>query len=177
VNVVIESLLEQLFAGPGVVRAVCAFFLGVGGGSAVQYHYGSQLKIALDRSMTQPFVALIYGFIAFGLVSLAIVYAYTQLAQLNTGIGVIANILGIGGIVALVISLGTLTGGGFAVLGIGLSETLELTDPWVSLGFITGVAAIGWVVLPALIAAAVWGIPAAVGIGGSVRVWIHGPNR
>ncbi|ERG91093.1 MAG: hypothetical protein J07HQW1_01125 [Haloquadratum walsbyi J07HQW1] len=176
-TVVVESLFERLFAGPGVIRAGSAFLIGVGGGAVVQYHYGSRLETALDRSMTQPLVATVYGFIAFGLVSLAIVYAYIQLAQLNTGIGAIANILGIGGIVALVVCLGTLSGGGFAVLGIGLSETLEITDPWIALGFITGVAAAGWVVLPALLAAIVWGVLAAVGIGGSVRVWIHGPNQ
>ncbi|ERG96825.1 hypothetical protein [Haloquadratum walsbyi] len=174
---VIESIFEQLLAGPGILRTICAFFIGVGGGGAVQYQYGPRLEIALDRSMTQPLIASIYGFIAFGLVSLAIVYAYTQLAQLSTGIGSITNILAAGGIAALIISLGTLTGGGFAVLGTGLTETIEMTDPWISLGVITGVAAVGWTILPALLAAAVWGIPAAVGIGGSVRVWIHGPNQ
>lgn len=151
------------------VRALVAFLLSTLFGGIVLYRYGNRLPAAVETSMSNPLVSLVYGFVAYGLVAFFAGYAYSQVAQ----IGISSPLLGVGLTVVLGVLLAALGGVGFAVVGGWVAELVGLRDAWFGL-VSTGLAAAAAVlVLPVVLGALVWFAVAAIGLGGPVKRWIH----
>jgi len=161
--------LDSLVDAPPSIRALAAFLLSTLFGGVVLYRYGNRLPAAVEASMANPLVSLVYGFVAYGLVLFFAGYAYSQVAQ----IGVSSPIVGIGLYAVLGVLLAALGGVGFAVVGGWVAELAGLRDAWFGL-VSTGLAAAAAVlVLPFVVGALVWFALAAIGLGGPVRRWIH----
>ncbi|RLM53854.1 hypothetical protein DVK02_10505 [Halobellus sp. Atlit-31R] len=154
---------------PASIRAVVAFLASVVFGGIVIYRYGDRVAAAVDASTKSPLLSVLYGFIAYGLVSFVVAYAYLQLAGLGVGTSVATAV----GAVVLGSALLSLGGLGFVVVGSWLTNVLGLQEPWLGLVGVALVTAVAVLVLPLVAGVLVWFSVAAVGIGGPVRRWIH----
>jgi hypothetical protein len=149
--------------------AALAFLATVVFGGGVVYAAGGRVDRAVESSMTNPFVSVLYGVVAFGLVVFLVGYAYSQLARLGVGRNVFATLtVLLIGVLVLVLS-----GVGFAVVGVWLSDVAGTRDPWLGLVVVGGVGAVAFLLLPLAVAAVVWFAIAGVGVGGPTREWIH----
>ncbi|MDQ2056232.1 MULTISPECIES: hypothetical protein [Halobellus] len=158
-----------VFDAPAPTRAVGAFLASVVFGGLVIYRYGDRLTAAVEASTESPILSVLYGFIAYGLVSFLVVYAYSQLA----GFGVGVSLITVAGAVVLGGALLSLGGLGFVIVGSWLANAAGVQDPWIGLLGVALGASIAVLVLPVVFGALVWFGVAAVGIGGPVRRWIH----
>jgi len=165
----IQLGLGSIVDAPPAVRALAAFLLSTLFGGAVLYRYGNRLPAAVDTSMSNPLVSLVYGFVAYGLVAFFAGYAYSQIAR----IGVSSPIVGLVLTGVLGILLFALGGIGFAVVGGWVAEIAGLRDAWFGLVGTGLAAAAAVLVLPFVIGALVWFALAAIGLGGPVKRWIH----
>jgi hypothetical protein len=154
---------------PASVRAVVAFLLTLLFGGGVLYRYGGRIDEAVDASRGRPVVSVLYGLVAYALVSFVVVYAYSQLVRLGVGTTVLAVLAAVV-LVGFFLSLGGL---GFVVVAVWATETFGFRDPWVGLLGVGLVAAVALFVLPAEFGLLVWLAIAAVGVGGPTRRWIH----
>lgn len=166
----LQSLDPSVVLGePGPERATALFVLTVLCGGFVLYRYGGRMDDAVDASTAHPLYSLLYGFIGFVIGLTLAALAATQLIGYSGG-NTVASVAGVAivGVVA-----GTLGGAGFAVVGVWLSESLGVGDQWIGLVTVAAGMALPWAVLPVVAAAAIWIVPAAAGIGGTTRLWIH----
>lgn len=154
---------------PPTVRAAAAFFLTVLFGGAVIYRYGSRVDEYVDASMSNPLVSVLYGLMAYGMVVFFVGYVYSQLSALLAGTAALATVV----TVVLGVSVLSLGGLGFVVVGTWLAEVAGVRDPWVGLVGVGGVSALVWYLLPFVPAGLVWLAIAAAGVGGPTRRWIH----
>jgi hypothetical protein len=154
---------------PATVRAMVAFLASTFFGGFVLYRWGDRVSAAVEASASNLPLSAVYGVFAYGLLSFVVAYAYTQLASLGVGLAALTvaggAVLG-GGLLAL-------GGIGFAVAGSYLADMAALGDPWLGLVGVGLAAAVAVLVLPLLLGVAVWFGIAAVGIGGTVRQWVH----
>lgn len=153
----------------GLTRAVLSFFLTVFFGGAVIYRYGDRLDDAVDASIDNPLLSVVYGIIAYGGVVFLFGYAYSQLARVGVETGAIA-VVAIPAFGGLVLLLG---GAGFAVVGAWLASIADFRDPQTGLVAVSIAGGLGWLLLPDAFAVLTWLGIAAVGIGGPVRRWFH----
>lgn len=160
---------SALFGAPASVRAAAVFLLTVLFGGAVIYRYGNRLDDAVDASMANPLLSVVYGLIAYGLVVFFTVYAYSQVSRL----GVATTALTVLAAVVLGALLFTLGGLGFVVVGAWFTDALGMRDPWVGLVGVGLFGAVALFVLPTALGLLVWVAIAAVGVGGPTRRWMH----
>jgi len=163
----VDSTVLESVSGP--VRAVLAFGLVIVVGSGLLFRYTSFVDRSIDASMDQPLSSLLYGIIAFGIVVFLGLLIVIQGTQFGVAVGIISTV-GYGVAGALVVLLASL---GYVVLGAKLTDFLGPRQPWNGVVFGAAIGAAAWLVLPPLLAAAVWLLGAAVGIGGPTRRWLH----
>ncbi|MFD1514314.1 hypothetical protein [Halomarina rubra] len=154
---------------PATVLAVLAFVLVVSFGGGVIYFAGGRIDAAVDASMDNPLISVVYGVIAYGLVVFLVGYAYSQLARL----GVAANTFATLTLLVFGVLILSLSAFGFVVVGAWLTSVVGGRNPWVGLVAVGGLCALAWLVLPTVLAAVVWVAVAGVGVGGPTRRWIH----
>ncbi|MBX0324457.1 hypothetical protein EGH21_15615 [Halomicroarcula sp. F13] len=152
------------------VRAAASFLLTILFGGAVIYRGGGRLDGAVEASSERPLAAVVYGLMAFGIVTFFVVYAFSQLANLGIGTTVLTAL----GAVVFAVAFLSLGGLGFAVVGVWVTESFGGRDPWAGLVGVGAVSAVAWLVLPAVVSVAVWLAIAAIGLGGPARRWVHG---
>jgi hypothetical protein len=162
-----------LAEAPGTVWAAASFALVLVVGGLLLYRYGGFVERSVEASMDRPYVAVVYGLMAFGFVAFAGGYAASQLAQVGGAGGTLSMAaLGLAGLVAV-----GLAGLGFLVVGTLLTEVQGPRRPWHGLVLGAGISAVGWLLLPLLGGLAAWVLLAAFGIGGRTREWFHTPRR
>lgn len=157
------------FGAPRPLRAAAVFGLTVLFGGAVLYQYGGRLAAATAASRDHPLYAVLYGLVAYGLVAFFVGYGYTQLLQVGVGRTAITAFA----LVVFVVLVFSLGGLGYVVVGTWVTSAFGFRDPWVGLLGVSLVGSLGWLVLPPLPALLVWVGIAAVGAGGTVRMWMH----
>jgi len=154
---------------PPVVRAVGSFLLVGLCGGLVLARRESLVDRAVDDTMGNPAVAVVYGLGAYVFVLFVAFYTNNVLLGLGvtgTPLGSVAGLLIVGGV--------SLLGGlGYVVVGTLLTDLRGERRPWRGLLVGGALSAVGWLVLPALAAFAVWVLVAAVGVGGPTRTWFH----
>ena len=150
-------------------RAAVSFLSTVLFGGLVIYQYGGRLGPAVTASTDSPLLSALYGVIAYGGGVFLFGYAFSQLFQV--GVDTRLLVLVIGPLFALFVLV--LGGAGFVVVGAWLTSVLGTRSLWTGLVALGGLTAVGWLLLPALLAFVVWLAVAAVGIGGPVRRWLH----
>lgn len=149
-------------------RAAASFVLVTAFGAAALYWREDLVDRAIESSMERPLISVVYGTMAYILVTFLSGYAFSQVAQLGVG-GEVLPLLGVavGGSAIL-----SLAGLGYVVVGGRLTEVRGQRSPWLGLAVgaaISGVA----LALPGPLGIAVWIAIAAVGIGGPTRNYIH----
>jgi hypothetical protein len=154
---------------PAPVRAAVAVVLTVAVGGGVIYRYGGRIDLAVDASMARPLLSVVYGLIAFGLVTFFIVYAYSQVVRVGVGTTIVTLVAGVvlGGVLLGLASLG------FVVVGAWLAASLGMGDVWAGLVGMALVGGLVLLVLPPGVGLLVWLVIAAVGVGGPARRWVH----
>lgn len=152
-----------------VDRAAGSFVLVLLFGVGVLYRSQRFVEHSIDSSMARPHISLVYGLIGYGIVVSVGLYGITQLPT----VGVVTSMIATALAVVVVGCILALAGLGYTVVGSGLLELTGDRQPWNGLVLGATISAITWLALPALAAAVVWVIVAAVGIGGPVREWIH----
>ena len=163
----VDPTVLEAVSGP--VRAVIAFGLVTVVGAGLLFRYTSFVDRSIDASMDQPLSSLLYGIIAFGIVVFLGLLIVIQGSQFGVAVGVVATV-GYGVAGALVVLLASL---GYVVLGAKLTDFLGPRQPWNGVVFGAAIGAAAWLVLPPVLAAAVWLLGAAVGVGGPTRQWLH----
>ena len=78
-----------VFDAPAPTRAAGAFLASVVFGGLVIYRYGDRLAAAVEASTKSPLLSVLYGFIAYGLVTFLVVYAYSQFVGFGVGVSLI----------------------------------------------------------------------------------------
>jgi hypothetical protein len=151
------------------VRAAVSFAATVLFGGGIIYRYGHRLDDAVEASTAHPLQSVVYGVTAYGLGAFFALYAYSRLAVLGVGQGILSVLFAIT-LGVLVLSLGGL---GFVVVGLWTTEVVGVEDPWMGLVGVGGLSALAWFVFPFAVGVAVWVGIAAVGIGGPTRRWVH----
>lgn len=159
-------------AASGTVRAAASFALVLLFGAVLLHRYGGFVDRSVDASMDRPYVAVLYGVMAFGLVAFVGGYAVSQLARVGVGGTVVLVGAGAAGLVALV--LGAL---GFLVVGTLITDVRGGRRPWQGLVLGAALSAVGWLLLPLVGGVLAWLLLAAFGIGGPTRLWFHTPRR
>jgi hypothetical protein len=154
---------------PPTARAVVAFGLTILFGGAMFYREGRRVSLAVASSRERPLVSVLYGLIAFAIVSFFTAYLLSQLFRLGL------NVTLVGLIAALVVGgvLLTLGGLGFAVVGAWANDIFGLGDPWLGLVGVAAVSGLVWLALPFVLSILLWLGIAAVGIGGPTKHWLH----
>lgn len=153
----------------GAARAVGSLLSTVVFGGAVLYRYGGRLDGAVEASMRNPLLSVVYGSVAYGGVVFAFSYLYNQLGRIGVAAGSV-SLVAVPLFFLLILVLG---GVGFAVVGVWVTEALGTRDPWIGLVGVGGVSAAAWLLLPFAFGAGVWVAVAATGIGGPTRMWLH----
>lgn len=161
--------LRSLTDAPPAVRATAAFLLSTLFGGLVLYRYGNRLPAAVEVSMANPLVSLVYGFAAYGLLVFIAGYAYSQIAR----VGVAGRTVSLVGGAVIGVALFALGGVGFAVVGGWVADTAGLRDAWFGLVATGLFAAAAVFVFPFALGSLAWFAVAAVGLGGPVKRWIH----
>ncbi len=153
----------------GPIRGLASFVLVALVGSLFLLKSEDLVDRSTDATMARPWVAVLYGLMAFVFVLFATFYADYLLGQLGlsgTRFGMITLVILGGGILGLV-------GFGYTIVGAVLTDLEGRRRPWLGVGVGAGISAVGWVSLSGLPAIAVWVLVAAVGIGGPMRRWVH----
>lgn len=162
-----------LTEAPSVVWAVASFALVLLFGGVLLYRDEGFLERSVDASLERPWVAVIYGLMAFGFLLFAGGYASSQLARLGSTGGTLSMVaLGVAGVAALV-----LAALGYLVLGTLITDLQGSRRPWHGLVLGAGISAVGWLLLPLLWGLAAFVLLAAFGVGGPTRRWFHTPRR
>ena len=156
--------------GPGVVRAAGSFGLVLLLGAGLVYRYGGFLDRSVDAALERPRISVLYGLMAFGLVSFGGGYASSQLARL----GGTFSLVGAGAMALVALALASL---GFAVVGTLITDVQGRRRPWYGLVLGAGISSVGWLVLPPLGGLLAWILIASFGLGGPTRKWFHTPRR
>lgn len=160
------STLGQL---PVTYLAAGSFLLVLGFGTLVLWRSQRFVEHGIDTSMTQPHMSVLYGLIAYGLVLFG---GFLLLMQLSfVGVTNPSFRLVVFGLVA--IGILALAGPGYAIVGTKLLDMLSGRQPWNGLALGAVLSAISWLLLPLQLAALLWLLVAALGIGGPVREWMH----
>lgn len=153
----------------GPVRAAASLLLTVLFGGVVMLFDEPRVDRAIDASRADPFVSVVYGLMAFGLVTFFTAYGLSQLSRLGVGADVVflfgGAVLG-----ATALAFGGL---GFAVVGARLIQFFGAGDRWHGLVGVGAASAVAWLFLPLGLAFLVWLGIAAAGIGGATRQWVH----
>ena len=155
-------------AGP-LTRAIASFVLVVLFGAAVLFRRAEFVDGAVDDTLERPLVGVVYGLLAYVLVLFAALYVadvITRLGFAGTPFGYVALAILVGGV-------GLLAGVGSLVLGTVLTDLVAVRQPLQGLVLGAGLAAVGWLALPDLAAAAIWVLIPAIGLGGPMRKWVH----
>jgi hypothetical protein len=154
---------------PRPVLASASLLLTVLFGGGALYRYGGRIDGAADASMASPLVSVVYGVMAYGLVGFLTAYAFDQLLRLGGG-SVVATVL----TTVFALAVFSLSGLGFAVVGVWVARSVGGRDPWLGLIGVGVVGALAWLLLPFLFGLLVTLAIAAVGVGGPTRQWVHG---
>lgn len=161
--------LSMVTGAPPTVRAVAAFTLTILFGGAMYYQEGRRVSLAVASSRERPFVSVLYGLVAFAIVSFFTAYLLNQLFRLGLNVTLVALIAAL--IVGAVLL--TLGGLGFAVVGAWATDVFGLGDPWLGLVGVAALSALVWLALPIVLSLLLWLGIAAVGIGGPTKHWLH----
>ena len=161
-----------LLEASGALLAAASFVLVLLLGGGLLYRYGEFVDRSVDASMDRPYVAVLYGVMAFGLVVFVGGYAVSQLARVGLGGTGLVVVVGAAGLVGLV-----LAALGFLVLGILITDVRGRREPRHGLVLGAALSAVGWLLLPFVGGALVWLLLAAFGVGGPTRRWFHTPRR
>ncbi|MEF8775817.1 MAG: hypothetical protein V5A43_04845 [Haloarculaceae archaeon] len=154
---------------PGSVRAAVAFGLVVVVGAGILLRHTPFVDRAITTSMERPLTSFLYGVVAFGLVGFIGIFLVAQGAQLGIAAPTITTVgFGIAG--AVMVVLGSL---GYLVVGAKITDLTGERRPWNGVVFGAAIGAVVWLVLPVVVAVAVWVLGAAVGVGGPMREWLH----
>lgn len=154
---------------PGAVRALIMFFAVVAIGAILLSRRADLVDRSVERSTRRPLSCFAYGLIAFVL----IVFLGGILIIQSSQIGVATGMLAFVGI--CILAGGLLVVGSFGYLVSGSVLTGLTGDGRQTTGLViaAGLGAVGWLFLPPLVAAGVWLLGAATGIGGPMRSWLH----
>jgi hypothetical protein len=172
----VSPALGQVSVGPSTVGqlpatylAAGSFLLVLGFGTVVLWRSQRFVEHGIDTSMTQPHMSVVYGLIAYGLVLFG---GFLLLMQLSfVGVTDPSFRLVVFGLVA--VGILALAGPGYAIVGTKLLDMLSGRQPWNGLALGAVLSAISWLLLPLQLAALLWLLVAALGIGGPVREWLH----
>lgn len=153
----------------GVTIAVGSFLVILVVGAILVNYRERSVNTAVDRTLASSPLAVLYGFIGFGLVGIVGAYLLSQAAQVGLG----GPVLGVAAAIVVGGALVTLAGFGYLVVGTVLTGFEGARRPW--LGAVVGavLSSIPWLLLPPTIALAVWTLVAAVGAGSPTRHYIH----
>ena len=175
VRPVAPAQVDQIFgpvaadAIPPPYRATVAFGLVLAFGALALFRSQRFIEESVDLSMARPYVSVVYGLIAYGLIAFLGLLVLAQLSFVGVSHrSVVYLVAGFSAVGALL-----LAGVGYVVVGTRLVELVDDRQPWNGLVLGAVLSAVTWLVLPVAAAAAVWVVLAATGVGGRVRTWIH----
>lgn len=151
------------------VRVVGAFLLALLFGGLILYRSEGFVDRAVDASMENPLISVVYGLLAQGGIVFLGGYVWSQLARVES-VGSLAG--NAGGAVVLVASL-ALAGLGLAVVGAGITEAAGERQLWPGLAIGSALGAAAWLAPSLLVGAALWVFLVALGVGGPTRNWLH----
>ena len=153
-----------------IFRALASVVLVGSFGALVLVRRAVLVDRAVDDTMGNPTVAVVYGLGAYAFVLFAALYANNLVLQLgvaDTPLAAVAAVVIAGGVALL-------AGLGYVVVGTLLTDLYGVRRPWQGLLVGSALSAVGWLVLPVLPAFAVWVLLGAFGVGGPTRTWFHG---
>jgi hypothetical protein len=160
---------SALFGLSGPVLSALSFVSVLAVGVVLLRWRGPLVDRAVDRVVDGSPVAVVYGFMAFGLVAFAAGYLTTQVPTFAPAPGPVRTAGSLLSAVALV----ALAGFGYLVLGTYLTQLEGGRRPWPGVVVGAALSAVPWTVLPTLPALAVWVAVSAVGLGSPTRHWVH----
>lgn len=149
-----------------LVRVAGSFVLVLLFGGVLVSLAEEEVDHAVDISMASPLKSTAYGVVAQVVVVFFGFYAVSQLARIGGQAVDIAT-------VTVGVLLLSLAGFGFTVVGTWLTDLAGERRPWY--GAVVGAAVSGavWLIPSFAVAAIVWVLVAAVGIGGPTGEWLH----
>ena len=151
-----------------LVRAAVSFGGVLAVGAFLATRHEGFVDRSVDAVLARPWVSVLYGFVAYGLVVTLGAYAVSQLAALGGGPGVATGALAV---VAGVVLL--LSGLGFLVTGSLVTALWGPRRPWPGLVIAASAGTVALLALPLGVGMAAWTLLAAFGLGGPTRRWIH----
>jgi hypothetical protein len=154
---------------PATYLAAGSFVLVLAFGTLVLWRSQRFIEHGIDTSMAQPHMSVVYGLIAYGLVGFL---GFLILMQLSF-VGVTSPSFRYVAIGLVAVAMLSLAGPGYAIVGTRLVDLQGSRQPWNGLALGAVLSAASWLVLPLQLAALVWLLVAALGIGGPVREWMH----
>lgn len=161
----LSTLLELSGPARGALCFVFVLLVGVG----LLTWRAPTVDRAVDLTVDGTPLAVIYGVVAFGLLTFVGGYVFTQLARVAPSAAVLqAALAGVGlGAVAL-------GGFGYLVLGTWITEIEGTRRPWPGAVVGAGISAVPWLFLSTWPATGAWLLLAAFGLGSVTRNWVHG---
>lgn len=151
-----------------VVRAITAFLIVVVFGAVLLIRRETYVSQSVDAVVSMPLRAIGYGLVAhFGL-ALIVAYLASQLSPLRISGVNVGNVSLLLGIVALL----AVAAAGFTVVGSTVFTLWGQPNAWAGL-ILGGMVAGGVVLGQPTVAAVLWLGLVSLGIGGSIRNWMH----
>ena len=162
--------LSVLFDLSGPVYAGLSFLSILAAAAGLLYTRTEVADRAVDRAVQGLPLAAVYGVIPFAAVLFVGGYILSQSARVGVTNWAIVVVLG----AAVLVSIVTLAGLGYLVVGAYTTELEGQRRVWT--GAVAGavLSALPWLVLPTVPALVAWVVVAAVGLGGTTQRWIHG---
>jgi hypothetical protein len=157
------------FRSSAPVRVVVAFLLVLLVGGLLLSRDEAFVDRAVDASMANPLVSLVYGVFAQGGIVFLGGYVWSQIARIGSA-GALAGRVGAAFI--LLFSL-ALAGLGLTVVGAGITEAAGDRQLWPGLAIGATIGAAAWLAPTLASGLVVWVLLVGLGVGGPTRNWIH----
>jgi hypothetical protein len=153
----------------GPVRAIASFLAVLLVGGLIQAQFDGLLDRAVDDVVDRPWVAIVYGLFAYGLVLFGGLY----ISDILLRVGATGTSFGYAVLVFLTVGILVISGVGFLVVGTIVEEFRSSRQGWLGLFLGAAISTVPWLVLPFTASLAVWIALAAFGVGGRTRTWVH----
>lgn len=157
------------FRSSAPVRVVVAFLLVLLVGGLLLSRDEAFVDRAVDASMANPLVSLVYGVFAQGGIVFLGGYVWSQIARIGSA-GALAG--RVGAAFVLLFSL-ALAGLGLTVVGAGITEAAGDRQLWPGLAIGATLGAAAWLAPTLASGLVVWVLLVGLGVGGPTRNWIH----
>lgn len=157
------------FRSSAPVRVVVAFLLVLLVGGLLLSRDEAFVDRAVDASMANPLVSVVYGVFAQGGIVFLGGYVWSQIARIGSA-GALAG--RVGAAFVFLFSL-ALAGLGLTVVGAGITEAAGDRQLWPGLAIGATIGAAAWLAPTLASGLVVWVLLVGLGVGGPTRNWIH----